>query len=171
MVIGAAMEGALLDVVRTPVVAVTTLIIGGILFLVVERLAEKSKTMSDLTFFGCLLVGFAQAVALVPGVSRSGFAILAGMALKLKREEAARFAFLLGGPIMVVAGARDGLRVMEIGLTARQLLLFFAGMATAAVVGWFVIKYALRFFRKYSLDFFAYYRFALAGIVILTMIL
>lgn len=170
MIIGAVMEGALIDVLRTPTVAVTTLIFGGVLFLVFERIAQKSKVISDLTLAGCLLVGFAQAVALIPGVSRSGIAILAGMSLKLKREEAAKFAFLLGGPIMVVAGSRDGLRVMEIGLSTRQILLFFVGMTTAAIVGWFVIKYILRFLRNHSLDVFAYYRFALAGAVILTMI-
>jgi undecaprenyl-diphosphatase len=169
MIIGAAMEGALIDLLRTPAVAVITLILGGVLFLVFERMSEKSKTMSELTLMGCVLVGFAQAVALIPGVSRSGITILAGMSLKLKREEAAKFAFLLGGPIMVMAGASDGLRVMETGLGARQLLILLVGMATAAMVGWFVIKYILKFLRSHSLDVFAYYRFALAAAVILTM--
>ena len=169
MIIGAAMEGALIDLLRTPAVAVITLILGGILFLVFERMSEKSRMMSDLTLMGCVLVGFAQAVALIPGVSRSGITILAGMSLKLKREEAAKFAFLLGGPIMVMAGASDGLRVMEIGLDARQLLILLVGMATAAIVGWFVIKYILKFLRNHSLDVFAYYRFALAAAVILTL--
>jgi len=171
MIVGAFLQGTLLDAVRSPVIAVSTLILGGILFLVFERLAEKTDTISDLTLAGCLLVGFAQAVALIPGVSRSGIAILAGMALKLKREEAAKFAFLLGGPIMLVAGAKDGLDMMQIGLTGRQISLFLVGMVTAAIVGWFVIKYFLRFVRNHKLDVFAYYRFALAGLVILAMIL
>lgn len=170
VIVGAVLEGAMLDVLRTPVVAVSTLILGGVLFLVFERLAEKSKGINDLTLAGCLFVGMAQAVALVPGVSRSGIAILAGMALKLKREEAAKFAFLLGGPIMVVAGGKDAQVVMQMGLTGRQILLFVVGMLTAATVGWFVIKYTLRFLRNHRLDVFAYYRFALAGAVILSMV-
>jgi undecaprenyl-diphosphatase len=92
------------------------------------------------------------------------------MALKLKREEAAKFAFLLSGPIMVVAGGKDALVVMRTGLTGRQILLVFVGMLTAAILGWFVIKYTLRFLRNHRLDVFAYYRFALAGAVILSMV-
>jgi len=170
MFIGAFLEGAMLDLVRRPAVAVTTLIIGGVLFLVFERVAEKSKTIENLTLAGCVFVGFAQAVALIPGVSRSGIAILAGMALKLRREEAAKFAFLLGGPIMAIAGAKDALAVMHTGLTEHQILLFVVGMLTSAIVGWFVIKYVLRFLQNHRLDVFAYYRFALAGVVILSMI-
>ena len=83
MSIGAAMEGALIDLLRTPAVAVITLILGGILFLVFER-ELAARMMSDLTLMGGVLVGFAQAVALIQGVSRSGITILAGMSLELK---------------------------------------------------------------------------------------
>jgi undecaprenyl-diphosphatase len=170
MVIGAVLEGALLDLVRRPDVAVVTLVLGGILFLVFERYSEKRLTMEQLGFWGCLLIGFAQAVALIPGVSRSGITILAGMALKLTRAEAARFGFLLGAPILLIAGAKDGLDVWGQALTPHQIGIFVIGIAAAAFFGWFVIKYFLRFLTNHGLGVFAYYRFVLAGIVVLTMI-
>jgi undecaprenyl-diphosphatase len=170
VIVGALLSGAMLEYVRRPLVAVTTLILGGVLFLVAERMSEKSKSMGDLTLGGCLFVGFAQAVALIPGVSRSGIAILAGLALKLKRDEAAKFAFLLAGPIMILAGAKDALVVINLGLTGHQIIVFVVGMLTSAIAGWFVIKYGLMFLRNHRLDVFAYYRFALAGAVILSMV-
>lgn len=171
MVVGAVLQGALLGVLRTPSVAVVTLIIGGILFLVFERVSEKSRSIEDLNLAGCLLIGFAQAVALIPGVSRSGIAILAGLSLKLTRAEAAKFAFLLGAPILVVAGAKDAIDVWGQALSAHQIGVFAVGMLASAVFGWFVIKYLLRFLNKHGLGVFAYYRFVLALVVLVTMIL
>jgi undecaprenyl-diphosphatase len=127
--------------------------------------------MEQLTLSGCLLIGFAQAVALIPGVSRSGIAILAGLALKLTRAEAARFAFLLGAPILVVAGAKDAIDAWGQHFSLQQFGVFGVGVLTAAVFGWFTIKYLLRFLNKHGLGVFAYYRFVLAGIVVLTMML
>jgi undecaprenyl-diphosphatase len=170
MGVGAMLEGALLDLLRTPSVAVATLVLGGILFLVFEKYAEKTKAMEDLNLSGCLLIGFAQAVALVPGVSRSGIAILGGMALKLTRAEAARFAFLLGAPILVVAGAKDAFDAWGQSFTLHQIGVFATGVASAAVFGWFSIKYLLRFLNRHGLGVFAYYRFVLAGIVVVTVI-
>ncbi|MBP2681308.1 MAG: Undecaprenyl-diphosphatase [Candidatus Krumholzibacteriota bacterium] len=171
MGVGALLEGALLEVLRSPSVAVVTLVIGGMLFLVFEKYSEKSRTMEQLTLSGCLLIGFAQAVALIPGVSRSGIAILAGLALKLTRAEAARFAFLLGAPILVVAGAKDAIDAWGQHFSLQQFGVFGVGVLTAAVFGWFTIKYLLRFLNKHGLGVFAYYRFVLAGIVVLTMML
>jgi undecaprenyl-diphosphatase len=170
MGVGAMLAGAMLDVLRTPSVAVVTLVIGGMLFLLFERFSVKSKTMEQLTLPGCLLIGFAQAVALIPGVSRSGIAILGGLALKLTRAEAARFAFLLGAPIFVVAGAKDAIDTWGQRLSWHQIGVFAVGMVAAGVFGWFTIKYLLRFLEKHGLGVFAYYRFVLAGIVVLTMI-
>ena len=171
MGVGAMLGGAMLDVLRTPSVAVVTLVLGGILFLVFEKYSEKSRTMEELNLPGCLLIGFAQAIALIPGVSRSGIAILGGMALKLTRAEAARFAVLLGAPILVVVGAKDAIDTWGQTLSMHQIGVFAVGMLSAAVFGWFAIKYLLRFLNKHGLGVFAYYRFVLAGVVILTMIL
>jgi undecaprenyl-diphosphatase len=171
MGVGAMLAGSMLGLLRTPAVAVVTLVIGGMLFLVFEKYSEKSRTMEQLTLLGCLFLGFAQAVALIPGVSRSGIVILGGLALKLTRAEAAKFAFLLGAPILVVAGLKDAIDVWGQSLSWHQIGIFAVGMLAAAVFGWFTIKYLLRFLGKHGLGVFAYYRFVLAGIVVLTMIL
>jgi undecaprenyl-diphosphatase len=171
MVVGAILEGSMIEVVRQPVVAVVTLTIGGVLFLVFERLSVKSDAMEDLTLAGCILIGCAQAIALIPGVSRSGITILAGLAVKLKREEAAKFAFLLGGPITFLAAGKDAVDAWQSALTKHEILIFGVGVLTSGAVGWFVIKYLLRFLSHHKLDVFAYYRFVLAAVVLLTMLL
>jgi len=171
MGVGAMLEGTMLNVLRSPSVAVVTLVLGGVLFLVFEKYSVKSRTMEDLNLTGCLLIGFAQAVALIPGVSRSGIAILAGLSLKLTRAEAARFAFLLGAPIFVVAGTKDAIDTWGQRLSWHQIGVFAVGMLAAALFGWFAIKYLLRFLNRHGLGVFAYYRFVLAGIVFITMVL
>jgi len=170
MIVGGILEGSMIEVVRQPAVAVVTLTVGGVLFLVFERLSAKSNAIKDLTLAGCILIGCAQAIALIPGVSRSGITILAGLAVKLKREEAAKFAFLLAGPITFLAAGKDAVDAWQSALTSHQILVFGIGVLTSGIVGWFVIKYLLRFLSHHRLDVFAYYRFALAAVVLLTIL-
>ena len=110
-----------------------------------------------------LLIGTAQASALVPGMSRSGSTIAVGMLLGMRRDAAARFTFLLGIPAIAGAGAREALALGRMEPTAETLLLFLTGMVTSAVVGYVTIKYFLRFLAGHRLDVFAYYRLALAA--------
>lgn len=150
---------------RHPNVIVFTLVIGGVLFLVAERFTRQAESMDALSLKGALLVGIAQATALIPGVSRSGITIITGMSQGLKRDEAARFSFLLGAPALAGAGLKKGLDMAGQPFTGADYSVLAIGLVTAAVAGWLIIKLLLRFLRDHRLDVFAYYRFVLAAVV------
>jgi undecaprenyl-diphosphatase len=152
---------------RTPAVAAVTLTAGAILMLAAERLRAPQRTEASLTIADAALIGTAQASALVPGVSRSGSTIAVGMLLGMRRDAAARFAFLLGMPAIAGAGAREALALGRMETTADTLLLFAIGMTVSAVVGYVTIKYFLRFLAGNRLDLFAYYRLALATVTVI----
>jgi undecaprenyl-diphosphatase len=155
---------------RTPAVAAFTLAAGAILMLVAERVVTRQQTEGSLAMGDALLIGAAQASALVPGVSRSGSTIAVGMLLGLRREAAARFTFLLGIPAIAGAGAREALALGQMQPGGDMLLLFFTGMAVSAVVGYLTIKYFLRFLAGHRLDVFAYYRLALAAATLVWLV-
>jgi undecaprenyl-diphosphatase len=113
----------------------------------------------------------AQAVALVPGVSRSGATITLGLFLGLRREEAARFSFLMSVPIIAGAGTLQLGEALAEGVGAQEALNFGAGFVTSAVVGYLAISFFLRFVADHSLRAFAYYRFALAAVVVVLLLL
>ena len=149
--------------------AVIIALLGGALFLA-ERLARHLRRLSQITFKDSLLIGLAQALAIFPGVSRSGSTITAGLALGLEREAAARFSFLLSAPIIAGAGLKslwDILKDLKSGALAQSdLILFSIGLIIAAVSGYVCIKYLLRFLQKNPTDLFVYYRWALAVLII-----
>jgi undecaprenyl-diphosphatase len=156
--------------VRNPMVIVFTLVIGGVLFLVAERLTRQKNEMHSLSFGGAFFVGIAQAVALIPGVSRSGITIIAGMTQGLKRAEAARYSFLLGTPALAGAGLKKGLDMSGQQFNTAEYVVLLAGVLTSAAAGWFVIRFLLRFLQNHRLDVFAYYRFVLAAVVLVWLL-
>ena len=149
--------------------AVIIAALGGALFLA-ERLARHLRQLSQITFKDSLLIGLAQALAIFPGVSRSGSTITAGLALGLEREAAARFSFLLSAPIIAGAGLKSLWEIandIQTGALAQSdLILFPIGFVVAAVSGYLCIKYLLRFLQKNSTDLFVYYRWALAVLIV-----
>jgi undecaprenyl-diphosphatase len=147
---------------RTPLFTVITLTLGGIVFLIVERLGEPTRTEKDLTWLDAVIFGVAQALAIMPGVSRSGSTISAGMFSGVRRADAARFSFLLGIPAVIAAAGKEGLALRKIGLSGDMAVLFLVGILSSAIVGYLTIRYLLRFLASHRLDVFAYYRFALA---------
>jgi undecaprenyl-diphosphatase len=148
---------------RTPAVAACTLAAGAFLMLAAERIHRAPRAEGALTMGDALLIGAAQASALVPGVSRSGSTIAVGMLLGLRRDAAARFTFLLGIPAIAGAGAREAVALGRMEPTGDMLLLFLTGMIVSALVGYLTIKYFLRFLAGHRLDVFAYYRLVLAA--------
>ena len=164
-VAGLFFEDAIEFYFRNPSVIVFTLIIGGILFLAAERATKQERGIHSLGLGGCLLIGVAQALALIPGVSRSGITIVAGLTQRLERAEAARFSFLLGAPALLGAGLKKTLDLTGQQLTAEGLAALVIGTVTSALAGWLVIRFLLAFLRKHRLDVFAYYRFVLAAVV------
>jgi undecaprenyl-diphosphatase len=139
--------------------------------LIAEKTAKHTRSMEGLTFKDVVIIGLAQALAIFPGVSRSGSTITAGLALGLKREDAARFSFLLGAPIIAGAGAKSLIDLVQAGFTGNELILFPIGIVVAAITGYFCIKYLLNYLQKHSTDLFVYYRWALAGLIVLVAFL
>ena len=151
------------------VMAVIIALLGAALFLA-ERFARHLRTLKQITLKDSLLIGLAQALAIFPGVSRSGGTITAGLALGLEREAAARFSFLLSAPIIAGAGVKslwDIYQDWQAGVIAQgDLVLFPIGFIAAAVSGYLCIKYLLRFLQKNPTDVFVYYRWALAVLIV-----
>jgi undecaprenyl-diphosphatase len=161
-----AVESAL----RSPGVAAAMLTLGALALLAVERLGARRREEASLGMGEAFGIGVAQAAALVPGVSRSGATIALGMWFGLKREAAARFAFLLGAPAIAAAALKEGVALAATGLTPDMRIMFATGMIASAIVGYLTVKYFIRFLARHSLNGFAYYRLALAGLTVIWML-
>jgi undecaprenyl-diphosphatase len=171
VLIGYFLEDFFETAVRSPWVVVFNLVLVGVLFIVAEEVGRRTRTASKLTFREAVGVGLAQAAALVPGVSRSGATITLGLFLGLRREDAARFSFLMSVPIIAGAGAFQIAEVVSEGMGAQDALLFVVGFVSSSVVGYLAIRFFLRFVVAHSLRAFAYYRFGLAAVVAVLLIL
>lgn len=166
VVVGLTLSDFIEDSLRTPAVTAVTLTLGAVAMLVAERLGERRRSEGDLTYLDVVLIGCAQASALVPGMSRSGTTIAVGMFLGVRRDAAARFTFLLAIPAMVAAAAKEGLELAKMPLAAGSGQTIAAGTIVSAVVGYVTIKYFLRFLAGNRLDVFAYYRLLLAAVTV-----
>ena len=169
--IGFGFEGFFEEVVRSPWVVVVNFIVVGVLFIVGEAVGTRTRRASKLGFGEALVIGLAQATALVPGVSRSGATITLGLFLGLRREEAAKFSFLMSVPIIAGAGSLQLLKVIAAGIDAWQVLLFIVGFAASAGVGYVTIRFLINYLTEHSLRAFAYYRFAVAAVVVVLLLL
>ena len=169
-VIGYFLESFFETAVRSPWVVAFNLVLVGVLFIVAEAVGTRTRRAAKLSFWEALGIGVAQAAALVPGVSRSGATITLGLFLGLRREEAARFSFLMSVPIIAGAGALQLVEVIQEGMKAYDMLLFGIGFVFSAIVGYLAIRFFIRFVANHSLRAFAYYRFALAAVVVFALI-
>jgi undecaprenyl-diphosphatase len=151
---------------RTPVVAAAALGVGAVGLFVAERVGGQRRGEASLTTVDVWWIGCAQAVALVPGVSRSGATIVLALLLGLHRIDAARFVFLLSIPAILAAAAHEVPAVARAGLGGQTGWLFLIGVGTSAVVGYLAVKYFIRYLARHSLDAFAWYRLALTAAVV-----
>ena len=154
---------------RSPWVAVASLAIVAACFLAVERAGAGTRGEDTLSAPAAFAIGVAQAAALVPGVSRSGATITTGMLAGLRRDQAARFSFVLGVPAVMAAALHEGLDLFRTGLGAADAGLFLVGMAVSGAVGFVTIKYLLKYLASHTLAVFAWYRIALAAAAALWM--
>ena len=172
-VLGLLFEDTIEDAFRSPALVAVMLIAFSGVYVVVERIGRGTREMPDLGLRDALLIGFAQAIALVPGVSRSGATISAGLARDMRRTEAASFAFLLSAPIVAAAGLRGTAGVVRDlfagNLSGEDVAFFATGIVTAAVVGYAAISFLLRFLATNTLVPFAIYRTAL-GLAVLAVL-
>lgn len=172
-VIGLALEDFAEDAFRSTVLVASMLIAFSGVFILAEAVGQRKRVLSDLSWKDAIVVGFAQSLALIPGVSRSGATISAGLFRHMQRREAATFAFLLSAPIIAGAGLKQSVDVFgdfADGRLGRDDLAFFAvGFIVAAIVGYVSIKFLLRFLTINSLHVFAAYRVGL-GLLVFAML-
>ena len=128
-----------------------------ILLTLAELLTRKNRSLSSMTWLDSLIVGLFQIIAVFPGASRSGATISGGMFRGFDRPSAARFAFLMSVPVMLAAGSYEMLDVLKMPNLSEFLPLLALGFVTAAVVGWFAIKWLIDYLSRRSLYVFAIY--------------
>lgn len=151
--------------IRQPWVVAIGLAAAGTVILFVDRLGKHDRTIEQVGVRDALLVGAAQALALIPGISRSGSTITAGVALNFRRDAAARFGFLLGTPAFVGAAL---LKSGDLGREWRDEFGVLAlGFVASAVTGFAVIHYLLRYLRTRSLLAFVLYRYVVAALTLI----
>lgn len=149
-------------------VIASSLIVLGVILGLAEKVGKFKKELKDLRWYDALIVGFAQSLALIPGSSRSGTTITAGIFLGFKRETAARFSFLLSVPAILGSGLLQLYEALEYIDYSGMVNLLIATLA-AAISGYLTIEFLLRFLRKNSTFVFVFYRIAI-GIVIFVLI-
>ena len=160
-----------LEEIRSPAVVAATLAIGGLGLVVAERLGRRDRAAGTISYLEAFAIGVAQTAALIPGISRSGATLTLALLLGLQREGAARFVFLLSLPAVLAAAAREALKLVDVGVSGIPVALFAVGVVTSAIVGYLTIKFFLRYLAGHSLVVFAYYRFALAAVTVLWLVL
>jgi len=155
---------------RTPnVIGAMMIAVGGLLWWA-ERVGRKLKDLGHLNFPDAMTIGFAQVLAIVPGTSRSGVTIAAGLLRNLDRETAARFSFLLSTPAIAAAAAKDFYDLMkhEGGIPPDMRMPFLVGIAVSGITGCLVIQFFMRYLRHGTLTFFVAYR-VIFGIMIVAL--
>jgi undecaprenyl-diphosphatase len=152
---------------RQPTVIGAALIIVGLLMWAGEKVKNRSLTLDRVRFRDSILIGLAQAVAIIPGVSRSGITMTVGLFRGMTRETVARFSFLLSAPVIAGAALRKGMEILEGGLPADMIVPLAIGSALAGLVGYLVIAVLLRFLEHGTFKIFIVYRIALGVIVLL----
>lgn len=164
-VLGKLLESKAEDAFRSPLLIAATMSLFGLLLWVVDKMSKHEKNLDRMTWKDSLIIGISQAAALVPGVSRSGATITAGRFLNLKRQDAARFSFLMSAPIIFGAGLAK-IKEFHNGVTNMELAV---GFLVSAIVGFLAIKFLLRLLAKTDFRIFIIYRF-IFSLVILTVI-
>ena len=173
MVAGLAFEETIESRLRSPLIIVFTLAALGALLLFAEKRGTHTRTIEQFTWTDSLSIGFSQAIALIPGVSRSGITMTTAMFRNSTRTSAARFSFLLSTPVILGAGILKSLRLMDAvqhpiaGTEAVRWSVMGAGFLFAAVSGFLCIRFFLKYLQTKSFMPFVIYRFLLAGLVLI----
>jgi undecaprenyl-diphosphatase len=151
---------------RDPVQVALLLIIFGLVLLAADRLGRQSRELDSLTWRDALVIGGAQALALAPGVSRSGITMTAALASGFRRVDSARFSFLLGTPLILAAGLLQLMKLARQGIPGGDAMVFLLGVGTSLVVGLAVIRWLLGYLTRHSVGIFVAYR-VIAGTILL----
>lgn len=165
--VGISLPDTVKDVFRSPLVIASATIVFALLLWLVEKLAKEQRT--SITLLDAVVVGLFQAIALIPGTSRSGITITAGLMTGLRREQAARFSFLLSIPVIALAG---GLHVVDLIKSPEPVLwdMILIGASVSAIVAYLTIGWFLKLLEKVGMMPFVWYRLIL-GIILFAVFL
>ena len=161
---GFVFESYAAGVLRNPISIAAALALFAVFLYIADSRTSNRKEIKDMDLTDCLFFGIAQAFAVIPGVSRSGVTVTGGLLRNFKRDEAARFSFLLAAPLIAGAGVLES---RHIPLDTLFTAPFMLGILSSAVTAYFVIKYLLRFLQRQSYKVFVFYRIALAALIII----
>jgi undecaprenyl-diphosphatase len=166
LIAGAAFAGFAETTLRSPLVIASTLIVLALVLVAAERWGRHHTKLEDMTVADALAVGCAQALAIIPGVSRSGVTITAGLFRNMTREASARFSFFLSTPIIGAAVSKaivDGIRE---GFPSTDTTSLIVGIVVSGIVGYLSIAFLLRYLATHSTYVFIFYRIALGFVII-----
>jgi len=161
--IGKLLEEQAESIFRNPALIGIMLIVMGAVMYYADKTKRTDVNLDNIGFYKSFTIGLSQAVAIIPGVSRSGITMSAGRFLGLTRESAARFSFLLSTPIILGAGL---LKVKDLAETKFQMMPFTVGIITSAIVGFLSIKFLLNYLKDKGFNIFVLYRLVLGLILI-----
>jgi undecaprenyl-diphosphatase len=168
-IVGLLLKDAVETTLRSPYVMGTMLILVGVLIGIADKYGRPQRSLRTVTLFDAMFIGAAQAIAIIPGTSRSGITIAAGLTRHLERSTSARFSFLLSTPAIAAAAAKAMLDLRKLGgIEPGMQLPFILGILVSAVTGCVVIAFFLRFLRSYTLKIFVYYRI-IFGIIVFAL--
>ncbi|AFN74967.1 putative undecaprenol kinase [Melioribacter roseus P3M-2] len=149
-------------------VIASSLILLALILFIADKTGKYKRNMKDIKWYDALIIGLAQTVALIPGSSRSGTTITAGLFLGLKRETAARFSFLMSIPAVLASGLYELYSALEY-IDARQIISMSVATITSAIVGYLSIEFLLRYLKKNTTLLFVVYRIC-AGLIIFLLL-
>lgn len=149
-----------------PIIIASTLAIMGVLLWIADKKSKSETNIEKLTMKQAILIGIGQMMAIIPGFSRSGTTMTAARAMKLDRESAARFSFLLGAPAMLGAAVISVKDILDVGIDTS----FIIGVVVSFIVGILAIKLLMNIVKKVGFGWFAIYRMLLALAICITYI-
>jgi undecaprenyl-diphosphatase len=167
-VAGLALQNYAETTLRSPLIIAGMMIGVGLLIWWAERRGPFPKNLGHLTLADALAIGIAQALAVVPGTSRSGITMAAALVRGVDRAAAARFSFLLSTPIIAGAALKAGHDLVRAGIPSEMMAPFAAGIVISGVTGYLVIAWLIRYLQTATFRFFVWYRI-ICGIIILAL--
>jgi len=159
---GVAFESVIEDKLGKPWIIAVMMLVFAVVMFAVDHVARLRRSVAEARWPDAVLIGLAQAVALIPGVSRSGITMITGMGLRFTREAAARYSFLMSIPVIGGAALYQGLKVARDGLPTGAATPFAVGVAAAAVSGLAAVWFLLAYLRRHDFTPFVVYRIVVA---------
>jgi undecaprenyl-diphosphatase len=167
-VLGFLLNDLIDSLLENVVVVAISLLIGGIILLFIDKIANSTEGERELSYFDALKIGFFQCIAMIPGVSRSASTIIGGMLQGLSRKQAAEFSFFLAVPTMAAAGGYKLLKTYDT-IQSEDIKVLLIGNLVAFIVAMLAIKFFINFLTKYGFKVFGYYRIIL-GLILLGLL-